>query len=357
MAARNQVHLTSPEPLAPGFIDAGRRRRARRYWAVTAVLAALAVVLWWAQLLLGDAEVSVSDVLAVIASQNVPGASFVIGELRLPRAVVGLAAGLAFGLAGRTSQTLLRNELASPDIIGITSGASTAAVVGILVLGWSGFRLSLLAVMCGLLTAGLIFALSGSGRFAGGRLILIGIGISAMFASLSSFVQIRANAYDIPTAMRWLSGSLAGARWDATLSMLLGALVIGAGVLLWLAPSLGVLALGEESATGLGVNPGCARAFLIAATVLLAACATAVTGPIAFVSFLAGPIVARLVGATQRSLLLPAALMGAVIVLGADLAGQYLFPNALPVGVVTGLVGAPYLLLQLVRLNRQGASS
>nr|WP_300336345.1 iron ABC transporter permease [Actinomyces sp.] len=346
----------SSQVLAAGFTVAGRRRRARRYLVVTLVLALATLALWWTEVLIGDTWYPPSQVLAVISGQEVPGASFVIGELRLPRAVTGLLAGLAFGMAGRTSQTMLRNELASPDIIGITSGASTAAVLGILVLGWSGTGLSLMAVAAGVATAALIFALSGHGKAQGGRLILIGIAVAAMFSSLTAYLQLRANASDVADAMRWLSGSLGGARWEQV-PLLAGAVVLGAGALATIARSLRVLPLGEETATGLGEKVERARACLVLALVVLSACATAASGPIAFVSFLAGPLASRLVGPGDRTLLLPSALMGAVIVLGGDLAGQHLFPTALPVGVVTGIVGAPYLLAQLVRLNRQGASA
>ncbi|MDY3677620.1 MAG: iron ABC transporter permease [Actinomyces urogenitalis] len=346
----------SSQALAAGFTVAGRRRRSRRYLVVTLLLALAALALWWAEVLAGDTWYPPSQVLAVMSGQEVPGASFVIGELRLPRAVTGLLAGLAFGMAGRTSQTMLRNELASPDIIGITSGASTAAVFGILVLGWSGTRLSLMAVAAGVATAAVIFALSGRGRSQGGRLILIGIGVAAMFSSLTAYLQLRANAYDVADAMRWLSGSLGGARWEQV-PLLAGAVVLGGAALAAIARSLRVLPLGEEAATGLGEKVERSRAALVLALVVLSACATAASGPIAFVSFLAGPLVARLAGPSDRVLLAPSALMGAVIVLGGDLAGQYLFPTALPVGVVTGIVGAPYLLAQLVRLNRQGASA
>lgn len=340
----------------PGFTEPGRRRRRRRYIAVTAALALLVMALWWLLVLSGSTWYSPAEVIAVIAGREVPGASFAVGQLRLPRALLGLLAGLAFGMAGRTSQTMLRNQLASPDIIGITSGASTAAVFAILVLGWSGMRVNLLALGCGLGTALVIYLLSGAGRMQGGRLILIGIGVSAMFSSLISYLQLKASIYNVADAMRWLSGSLADASWEQV-PLLGGAVVVLGGVLLAQSRDLTTLSLGEETATGLGVAVDRTRLLLLLTMVSLAAFATAATGPIAFVAFLAGPITARLVGRSDRSLLAPSALMGAAIVLAADLAGQHLFPTALPVGVVTGIVGAPYLLLQLIRLNREGASA
>lgn len=346
----------APPAPAPGFTEPGRRRRHRRHLAVTLGLALLVLALWWALVLTGSTWYSPAEVLAVIAGREVPGASFAVGQLRLPRALLGLLAGLAFGMAGRTSQTMLRNQLASPDIIGITSGASTAAVFAILVLGWSGLRVNLLALGCGLGTALVIYLLSGTGRTRGGRLILIGIGISAMFSSVISYLQLKASIYTVADAMRWLSGSLADASWGQVPLLGVAVAVLG-GALLALGGDLSALSLGEETATGLGVAVDRTRLLLLLLMVALAAFATAATGPIAFVAFLAGPITARLVGRTDRSLLAPSALMGAAIVLGADLVGQHLFPTALPVGVVTGIVGAPYLLAQLVRLNREGSSA
>lgn len=341
---------------SPGFTRPGRRRRALRRYAVTAVLTAVVVGLWWAAVLLGDTWYSPAEVVDVISGRSVPGASFSVGELRLPRALVGLLAGLAFGMAGTTSQTMLRNQLASPDIIGITSGASASAVFAILVLGWSGTGVNALAVACGIATALVIYLLSGSGSTQGGRLILIGIGISSMFSSIIAYLQMRASVYDIADAMRWLSGSLAASSWDQV-SVLAVVLAVLGGALLIAGHDLGPLGLGEEAATGLGINVRRTRLTLILVMVGLSAFATAATGPIAFVSFLASPIAARLIGRTDRPLLIPAALMGAAIVLAADLIGQHALPTAMPVGVVTGIVGAPYLVIQLIRINRQGASA
>ncbi|CAM2763928.1 iron chelate uptake ABC transporter family permease subunit [Actinomyces slackii] len=341
---------------APGFTTAGRARRERRFALVVVGLALVVAGLWWAMILIGQTPYTASEALAVISGHQVPGASFDIGEIRLPRALVGLLSGMALGMAGTTCQTMLRNQLASPDIIGITSGASASAVFAILVLGWSGLGLNILAVICGITTALVIYLLSGSGRAQGGRLILIGIGISSMFTSVTSYLQIKANVYDVPKAMRWLSGSLSEAEW-AQVPILATALALGGGALLVVARDLRPLTLGEEAATGLGVSVWRTRLVLIIMMVALSAFATAATGPIAFVSFLAGPLAARLVGRTDRTLLVPAALMGAAIVLGGDLVGQNLMPAKLPVGVVTGMVGAPYLISQLLRLNRQGASA
>ena len=344
--------------LQPGFSIAGRRRRSTRFAGVTIALVLVTAALLVVMVMVGQTWYGPDEVLAVIAGDVVPGASFDVGEIRLPRAIIGLLAGMAFGMAGTTSQTMLRNQLASPDIIGITSGASASAVFAILALGWSpsSVGVNVLAITCGLATALAIFLLSGSGRTQGGRLILIGIGVSAMFTSLISYLQLQGNVYKAVDAMRWLSGSLDSVTWNQV-PVLGGAMAVCGTLLLVVGRDLGPLTLGEETATGLGVPVDRARLALVITMVALSAFATAATGPIAFVSFLAGPMAARLVGQTDRSLLVPAALMGAVIVLGCDLVAQCLLSTALPVGVVTGLMGAPYLIGQLIRINRQGASA
>ncbi|BDA64246.1 FecCD family ABC transporter permease [Actinomyces capricornis] len=346
----------SATALAPGFTRAGQRRRARRYLLVVALLALAVVVLWWTSLIIGETWYSPGEILAVMRGESVPGASYAVGRRRLPHAIIAALVGIAFGMSGTTSQTMLRNPLASPDIIGITSGASASAVFAILVLNWSGPRVTALAIACGLGTAALIYVLSGSGGSQGGRLILIGIGVSAMLTSVIGYLQQRASIYDVADAMRWLSGSLASTSWDQV-PLLTGAVAACGAILLALGRDLGPLTLGEEAATGLGVAVVRTRLLLIVTMVALASFATATTGPIAFVSFLAGPIAARLVGRTSRTLLIPAALTGALIVLGGDLVAQHLLPTRLPVGVVTGIVGAPYLIIQLLRINRQGASA
>ena len=177
-----------------------------------------------------------------------------------------------------------------------------------------------------------------------------------MFTSLISYLQLQGNVYKAIEAMRWLSGSLDSVSWNQV-PVLAAAMAVCGALLLVIGRDLGPLTLGEETATGLGVPVDRARLALVITMVALSAFATAATGPIAFVSFLAGPMAARLIGQTDHSLLVPAALMGAVIVLGCDLVAQCFLSAALPVGVVTGLMGAPYLISQLIRINRQGASA
>ncbi|WP_405379161.1 MULTISPECIES: FecCD family ABC transporter permease [Streptomyces] len=335
-------------------VAVGRRRRAARRLLVVLVLAVLVVAAFTASLMFGRTYYPPDEVLRVIAGERVPGASFTVGRLRLPRAVLAVVAGLSFGLAGVTFQTMLRNPLASPDIIGISAGASAAAAIAIVTLSLGGTAVSVLAIAAGLGVALLVYGLAFRDGVVGTRLILIGIGISAMLDSVTSYVLSRAAEWDLAEAMRWLTGSLNGATWNETVPALV-ALAVLAPVLLSRARDLDALRLGDDTAAALGVRVERVRLTLIVAAVGLIAFATAATGPIAFVAFLSGPIAARLVG-PGASTLLPAALVGALLVLSADFVGQFAFDHRYPVGVVTGVLGAPYLIYLIVRTHRAGGS-
>lgn len=336
-------------------VRAGRAHRRRRRIVAVTILAIVAVVLLCAMLMLGNTIYPVSDVVAVILGRDVPGASFTIGTLRLPRAITALLAGIAFGVAGSTFQTMLRNPLASPDVIGITSGASAAAILSLIVLHWSGAATMTLALVAGIVTAIVIYAAARGGESTGGRLILIGIGIGAMLDAVVAFLLVRADVYDVAVAARWMTGSLNGSRMDGIPPLLLAVIVLVPAVLL-LARDLGALELGDASATALGVRVDRTRVLLVVCAVALACVATATTGPIAFVAFLAGPIATRIVG-PGAPVVLPAALTGACLVMASDLIGQFAFDTKFPVGVITGILGAPYLLYLLIRTSRRGGSS
>lgn len=336
------------------LVSSGVRSRRRSRTTVLVVLGILTLLVFAATLMVGRSFYGPLEVIRVIGGESVPGASFTVGELRLPRASMAVLAGFAFGIAGTTFQTLLRNPLASPDIIGISSGASLAAVFGIIVLSLDETAVSLLALLGALATAAAIYLLSHRGGFAGARLILIGIGVAAMLDSAITYVLSRAAAWDLQTAMRWLTGSLNGATWAGVLPLAVAAAVL-VPLLLSQSRGLGMLRLGDDSAASLGVSVPRTRVLLILSAVALLAFATAATGPIAFVAFMAGPIAARIVG-SGGSLLLPAGFVGALLVLVADLIGQFAFDNRYPVGVITGALGAPYLVFLLIRINRSGAS-
>jgi iron complex transport system permease protein len=359
--------LTAPagspiEPPAPRAVTSaavtavttGRIRRGRRRRLVITLLAVLVLGVLAVTLMVGRTVYPPLDVIRVILGDDVPGASFTVGRLRLPRAVLAVLAGVCFGLGGVTFQTMLRNPLASPDIIGISSGASAAAALAIVILGLSGAQVSVFAVVAGLGVALLVYLLSYRDGVAGTRLILIGIGIAAMLDSVTAYVLSKAPQWELQEAMRWLTGSLNGAAWADVVPVLLAFVVLGP-VLLGQARNLAGLQLGDDAASALGVRVERTRILLIVAAVGLIAFATAATGPIAFVAFLAGPIAARITG-PHGSPLVPAALVGALLVLAADLVGQFAFGTRYPVGVITGALGAPYLIYLIIRTNRTGGS-
>ncbi|MEE2046670.1 iron chelate uptake ABC transporter family permease subunit, partial [Nocardiopsis tropica] len=246
------------------------------------------------------------------------------------------------------------NYLLQPRITAKTLDMHPAVAFAIVVLSLGRTGVSLVAITAGLAVALLVYALAFRGGVAGTRLILIGIGIAAMLDSLTSYVLSQAAEWDLQEAMRWLTGSLNGSTWTETVPVLL-ALAVLAPLLLSQSRNLSAMQLGDDTASALGVRVERTRIIVIVAAVGLIAFATAAAGPIAFVAFLSGPIAARIVG-PGGSLLVPSALVGALLVLVADLAGQYAFGTRFPVGVVTGVLGAPYLVYLIVRTNRAGGS-
>ncbi|MER5552433.1 iron chelate uptake ABC transporter family permease subunit [Streptomyces sp. NPDC002793] len=335
-------------------VTRGRVRNASRRRLIALVLAVLVVAAFAVTLMAGQTFYPPRDVVRVVLGEQVPGASFTVGRLRLPRAVLAVVAGFSFGMAGVTFQTMLRNPLASPDVIGISAGASAAAAIAIVTLSLDETQVSVLAILAALVVALLVYTLAFRDGVVGTRLILIGIGISAMLDSITSYVLSRAAEWDLQEATRWLTGSLNGVSWDQTVPALV-ALAVLAPVLLSQGRSLSALQLGDDTASALGVRVERTRITVIVVAVGLIAFATSAAGPIAFVAFLSGPIAARVVGA-GGSLLVPAGLVGALLVLVADFVGQFAFDTRYPVGVVTGVLGAPYLVYLIVRTHRAGGS-
>jgi iron complex transport system permease protein len=327
------------------------------------------VMLFAASVLLGSYTVTIPDFFKILIAhltggERIPGASFIVMENKLPRAVIGIMIGTAFGLSGGLFQTMLRNPLASPDVIGISYGASAAAVTAIVVFGATGPAVSAAALVGALGIAALIYAISrgpslGSGsrgNAAGSRLILAGVGIAAALHAVVNFLMTRADIRTAADALVWLNGSLNSANWERA-GMLALALLVLVPAVTALAGPLRILELGDDAAAGLGIRVGFTRLALVITAVALAAVATAAAGPVAFVAFLAGPIARRFV----RKASLPAsAFTGALIVLAADFLAANIAPlvldgTVLPVGVITGALGAPFLLWLLVTANRKDA--
>jgi iron complex transport system permease protein len=323
-----------------------------RLLAVTAGLGLCVVALAAASLSIGAFAIPLREVAPAVLGRGTDDADFVVRALRLPRALTGVLVGAAFGLSGALFQRLTRNVLASPDVIGITSGASAGAVALIVVLGAGTAAVTAGALAGGLLTAAATYLLAWRRGVTGHRLVLVGIGATAILLSATDYLLTRADIGDAARATLWLTGSLNGRGWDHVVPV---AAALGLVVPLALSQGRGLraLQLGDDAARALGVRVEAVRGVLVVAGVVLAAVATASAGPIAFVA-LAAPPLARRLTATGGVALVPAMLTGSAIVLAADLVAQHLL-DGLPVGVATAMVGAPYLLLLLSRAHRVGS--
>ncbi|MEU9434862.1 iron chelate uptake ABC transporter family permease subunit [Streptomyces sp. NPDC048252] len=314
-------------------------RRTLLTCAVTALLAACTLVL---ALGTGSYRLTPAEVLATLAGGGPPGAGFIVTDLRLPRALVALLVGFGTGLAGAVFQSLTRNPLGSPDIIGFGNGASAGALVAIILFDAGGPQTALGAVCGGLATAAAVYLLAWRRGVHGYRLVLVGIGASAVLGSATSFLYVRADIGKAAQAASWMIGSLNARDWTDVRIAALGLVPLVPLVLVY-ARRLTLLEMGDDTAAALGVPPERSRLVLLCAGTGLTAMAVAAAGPIPFVA-MAAPQLARRVTRAAGPNLLPAAWTGALLVSAADLAIQRLTGSALlPVGVVTGVAGGAYL--------------
>lgn len=316
------------QDISPSAITAGYLKRQRRYILTTGILLLLTLSLAAVMMLYGNTIYSPETVLRVLSGTDAGGAVFTIRTLRFPRMLTAILCGMAFGLSGNTFQQLLGNPLASPDIIGVTSGASVAAVFGILILKLDYGIVAVMAVFSGLLVSALIYFLSHKNGFSNTRLILTGIGMQAFLNSIISWMLLKASEYDVASALRWLSGSLNGVKMDTVPALAAVVFTAGLGILL-LSRHLLILQLGEAHAVTLGIPVSITRLLLILLALVLTAFAASVTGPIASVAFLSGPIAARISG-RGRSSMLAASLTGSILILISDLVGQFTLPPPSP---------------------------
>lgn len=323
-----------------------RRAPRRRHGMVIALLSATTVTALLVNVLLGDYTFTVPDAAKIVAGVGIdrPTAEFLLMEQKLPRALAALLAGVCFGISGAVFQTVLRNPLASPDIVGISTGASAAAVVALLGLGLRGDAVAVAAAVGAVGTAvGVRWVAGGIGSY---RLVLVGVGLSAALYSVIHFLFTRAAIWDAQLALRWLTGSVAAADW-AQVRTLVVVLAVLLPLLWWSGRALRVTELGADAAAGLGVTSRRAEALMLVA-VLLVAAGVAVAGPMAFLAFLSGPI-ARALNAGRTSIA-GGALVGATLLLATDFVGHYLIGGVnVPAGVLTGAVGAPFLLWLMAR--------
>ncbi|MET8868238.1 iron chelate uptake ABC transporter family permease subunit [Nonomuraea sp. NPDC004580] len=319
--------------------------------AVTVTGAVLLALLMALNMRIGDIDMTLPEVLSGTFDVSSP-AHFVIMELRLPRALTGALVGAALALSGALIQSIARNPLASPEILGVTTGASVTVVAGVVFSGsvyggvsglLAGLGIPALALLGGLIGAAIVYGLAWRRGLDGYRLVLVGIGVAAVFTNVKFWLLTVGDVNDTGRAMVWISGSLNGRGWEHVVPTAL-ALVVLVPLTLLGTRSLDALRFGDDTITALGIRTNLARALMILAAVLLAAVATASAGPIAFVALASPQIALRLVRAGQPPLLC-SAVVGGVLTTGADLLARSLFsPIELPVGIVTAVLGAPYLI-------------
>lgn len=335
-----------------------RIRRRHRVRALTVVVVGTAICLGLLLVTFGLGAAGVPPARSFPALFGV-GDRFdllVVRDLRLPRGLAAVTTGVAFGLAGALFQSTLRNNLASPDILGISGGASLGAVTAVVGYHASGSTVNLAAFAGALGAAVAIWVLAWRNGLHGIRFVLVGVGIAYLCGSLISWRLSEAELREAGTVLLWTVGSVADVR-DGSL----GLLVLGVAVLCLLTVPIAreqrALALGDEHAQGLGLGPTRARLVALLIGVALVALATAVAGPIAFVA-LVSPAIARRLVDDGGPALVGSAVVGAALTMAADVIGQYALPGGItaPVGIVTGLVGAPYLLLLLARSERKATS-
>lgn len=309
------------------------------------LLAAL-LLMFLAALCLGRNLVTFGDLADVLHQGPHAKAWFLVWELRLPRLLTAIGAGAAFGLAGAISQSLFRNPLAAPEMLGVTAGASLGAVA-VLLVGANGFAVTSGAVG-GAVAATLLLLLLAGRQPEASRLILTGIGLSLTASAMTGLLLSRASDTVAGDAMLWLTGSLNGRHWPQArlIWSVLPVLLVAAALA---ARPLDRMELGDDLARSLGIPVHLARPALVLLTAALIAAGVAVVGPVGFVGLMAGPIARRLADGTDPDLI-GAALIGVLILLLADLMATLSAPYALlPAGIFTGLMGAPWLIWLLWR--------
>ncbi len=301
----------------------------------------------------GDFEIPAADVVRTLLGDGNAGQEFIINELRLPRVLVGLLVGAALGLGGALFQSIARNPLGSPDVLGLGQGATAGALTMIILFQGSATAVAGGALVGGLVTGLAIYLLAWKRGVHGYRLVLVGIGVSAFITAINGYLLTKADFVDAARAVVWMTGSLNGRDWEQVWPLLALCAVLVPLVLVYGRP-LRMLEMGDDVANALGVRVERTRLVLLTASVLLTAAATAAAGPVSFVA-LTAPRLARRLTRSPGPNLMPAMFMGAALLIVADFASQRAFgADQLPVGVVTGVLGGGYLLWLLVAQRKAG---
>ncbi|MEV7645365.1 iron chelate uptake ABC transporter family permease subunit [Streptomyces rubiginosohelvolus] len=305
--------------------------------ALALTVAALAVL----ALMTGSYALTPGQVLSALTGQETGFVREIVVEWRLPRVAAALVFGAALGVSGAVFQSLLRNPLADPGIIGFSQGSYTGALVVILVVNGTYTQLVGGALLGGMATAVGVYVLAYRRGVQGFRLIVVGIGVSAMLGSLNTWLILKADLDQAMSAAAWGAGSLNGVSWDR---VVIGGICIAVLLLLagMLSRPLRQMQLGDGVAASQGVRVSPARLGLILVGVALTATVTAASGPIAFISLVA-PQIGRRLARTAGITLAPAAFVGALLCLASDQLAQHVAPTPLPVGIVTVMLGGGYL--------------
>ncbi|MBD2864428.1 FecCD family ABC transporter permease [Paenibacillus oceani] len=337
------VTFRSKKLRASGLLD-------KRALLVTTVLLVLAFAVVIVSSAIGSLKINPWSVVQIFLGMGDEAEATVVLEFRLPRILTALLVGMLLAAAGAILQGMIRNPLASPDIMGITGGASAAAVLFITLLPAASIVYLPFTAMLGAVAATvIIYILAWKKGVSAMRLVLVGIGIEASMKALTTLLIVKSPFYSSSKALTWLTGTVYGSGWGNVWTLL-----IWSAVLLPLAFAMGrtlnVMQLGDDTASGVGSRVGRDRLLLLALCVGTAGAAVAVGGAIGFVALLAPHIARKLVGPSFGGLLPASALIGGIIVTAADLIGRTAFaPLDLPVGIFTSLIGAPFFLYLLYK--------
>lgn len=341
------------------------RRAGRRAALWTAGLSGILLITVALCVGIGPVSISPSTVLSIIAhslglpvQENWTASEYsIVWEMRVPRVLLGLAVGAGLAICGAALQGMVRNILADPYILGISGGASTGAAAAILfgfAAGAGQYALPLSAFLGALAASLLVFFLArANGHVTSIRLLLAGIAVGYALSATTSFLIFASdNAEGSRSVMFWLLGSLALARWDAFLMLVLAITLVSAAFLMLWSRRLDALSIGDETARALGVPPVSTRVQLLVVVSLCTGSVVAAAGAIGFVGLVVPHLGRRLVGAAHARLLPVVALLGAILLIWADAGARVLMqPRELPIGIITALVGAPFLLLLIRRMH------
>ncbi|WP_234048657.1 FecCD family ABC transporter permease [Streptomyces liliifuscus] len=333
-------------------VDFGRRVLVLRHrriaillqWRSVVVCAALAVAVAGTAvlaLMTGSYALSPGQVLSALTGRETGIVHDIVVEWRLPRVAAAVVFGAALGVSGAVFQSLLRNPLADPGLVGFSQGSYTGALIVILVVNGTYVQLVGGALLGGMATAVAVYVLAHRRGVQGFRLIIVGIGVSAMLESLNTWLILKADLDQAMSAAAWIAGSLNGVSWDRVVigGACIAVLLLLAGML---SRPMRQMELGDDAAASQGVRVSPARLGLMLVGVALTATVTAASGPIAFISLVA-PQIGRRLARTAGITLTPAAFVGALLCLASDYIAQHVAPTPLPVGIITVVLGGGYL--------------